>query len=221
MKYFNVEMKTVLSQDEFKAALREYNEVAENELESVVSFDLDTVELVEETEVRGHVYYPTKMALSEEGGLKLDLDEFHKRKDDVLTESLYNVNVHLDDELSISNFDMDDLFEKFHGNDLFMAGIHELVKVIHDEQLISLFDGNKIRPSFSHKGVSIYPIYRHDFVGGETRKYWYGLSNQSSDAGRHAFDIRLLPNYTLDKNADEVIKEAINKCYIVPSHVSI
>ena len=58
-------------------------------------------------------------------------------------------------------------------------------------------------PKFTtHKGITIYRIYKNDEVDCGMRDYWFGLAPDSSDEGMDSFDIRELP--TWDPAADEV-----------------
>jgi hypothetical protein len=48
---------------------------------------------------------------------------------------------------------------------------------------------------FTHKGVAIYAILRHDHPQDIVRTYWYGWSPKCNDAGRDSFDIRDVEGY--------------------------
>lgn len=65
-------------------------------------------------------------------------------------------------------------------------------------------------PLFQHKGVTIYPIYRHDEVDDVRRQYWYGYSPCCSDDGVDSFDIRDLLGFRESVNHEAFIKQAID-----------
>jgi hypothetical protein len=45
------------------------------------------------------------------------------------------------------------------------------------------------------KGITIYPIHRHDNADDVRREFWYGYSPDCSDHGTDAFDVREVPGY--------------------------
>ena len=74
------------------------------------------------------------------------------------------------------------------------------------------FDWVDAEVFLEHNGVTIYHVYKNDFMNGGSRTYHYGTSPDCSDDGdEHGeFDVRELPGaHVFDLNNYDGIKAAI------------
>lgn len=61
-----------------------------------------------------------------------------------------------------------------------------------------------------YKGITIYHVYKNDFIQEGRRQYWYTTDLSGSEDDDYAFDVRFLSTYSDHLSHREIIMRAID-----------
>lgn len=71
----------------------------------------------------------------------------------------------------------------------------------------------------THKGVTIYRIYKNDCIENGYRTFWFGYAPSCDDEGTDCFDVRGLPTYKDSDSAEDAMIEAIDLGFLTDKGV--